>query len=76
MKIIVKLFAFFRKDRFSIKEWETKEGTKVEDIMAELSITKEEMEIGIILVNGLYGTFQTVLKEGDVLALFPPAAGG
>ncbi|MEL7564872.1 MAG: MoaD/ThiS family protein [Dehalobacterium sp.] len=76
MKITVKLFAFLRKGRFSVQQLEVKEGIRVEEIMAELSITKEEMKIGIILVNGLHGTFQTVLYEGDVLSLFPPAAGG
>ncbi|HHT64284.1 MAG TPA: MoaD/ThiS family protein, partial [Clostridia bacterium] len=48
----------------------------VEEIMSNLSITKEEMKIGIMLVNGRHSTFQTVLHEGDVLSLFPPAAGG
>jgi len=76
MKITVKLFAFLRKGRFSVQELEVKEGIMVEEIMAELSITKEEMEIGIVFVNGLQAKFQTMLHEGDVLSLFPPAAGG
>ncbi|MGI6685898.1 MAG: MoaD/ThiS family protein [Bacillota bacterium] len=76
MKITVKLFAFLRKGRFSIKELDIAEGTTVEEVMSDLSITKEEMKIGIILINGLHGTFDTVLHEGDLLSLFPPAAGG
>jgi molybdopterin converting factor small subunit len=76
MKITVKLFAFLRKGRFAVQEFDVKEGTTVEEIMSNLSITKEEMKIGIILVNGRHSTFQTVLHEGDVLSLFPPAAGG
>lgn len=76
MKITVKLFAFLRQGRFAVKELDVAEGTKVEEIMARFSITKEEMEIGIIMINGLHGTFQSELHEGDVLSLFPPAAGG
>lgn len=76
MKITVKLFAFLRQGRFSVKEMEFSAGSTVQDVLDSLSITREEMKIGIIFVNGLQGSFETVLHEGDVLSLFPPAAGG
>jgi molybdopterin converting factor small subunit len=30
----------------------------------------------MILINGLHADEDTTLKEGDLLALFPPLAGG
>jgi molybdopterin converting factor small subunit len=30
----------------------------------------------IILVNGIHGTKGQTLKEGDVVSIFPPVAGG
>jgi molybdopterin converting factor small subunit len=30
----------------------------------------------IILVNGVHGKNDQVLKEGDVVSIFPPVAGG
>lgn len=76
MKITVKLFAFLRQGRFPIKEMDFPEGTTVGNVLEHLSITREEMAIGIIFVNGLHGNFDDVLQSGDTLALFPPAAGG
>lgn len=76
MKITVKLFAFLRQGRFSIKEIDFPAGTTVGDVLNFLAITREEMAIGIIFVNGLHRNFDDPLQEGDTLSLFPPAAGG
>jgi len=76
MKVNVKLFAFLRQDRFTSREMDLPPGTTVGDVMAMLQITREEMAIGIIFVNGHHREFDYPLSEGDTLSMFPPAAGG
>lgn len=36
----------------------------------------EAGEFHLVLINGVHGTFQSQLKDGDRLSLFPPIAGG
>lgn len=76
MKITVKLFAFLRKGRFKIRDCDFPEGFTVGEVLDCLSISRDDMKIGIILINGKHGTFESVLQVGDTLAIFPPAAGG
>jgi len=79
MEIEVKLFATLRdylpqkSDRYSCK-MEVDEGTRVQDVLSRLKIPGEMPKI--ILVNGVHGKKEQVLKEGDVLSVFPPVAGG
>jgi sulfur-carrier protein len=79
MEIEVKLFATLRdylpkgSSRFSCK-MEIDGHTRVQDILAKLKISEEMPKI--ILVNGIHGKKDQVLKEGDVLSIFPPVAGG
>ncbi len=53
---------------------EIEEGTKLKDIFETLSIPREEVKQTFI--NGLKGEDDTILKEGDRVAIFPPVAGG
>lgn len=76
MKITVKLFAFLRQGRFKIREFNFPDGTTVGQVLDSLAISRQEMEIGIIFINGKHADFDTVLKADDVLAVFPPVAGG
>ncbi len=76
MRITVKLFAYLRKGRFKVKELDFPEETDVLQVLNALSINAEQMKIGIVFVNGRHAGFDTVLKEQDVLAIFPPVAGG
>ncbi|MDF2676870.1 MAG: MoaD/ThiS family protein [Bacillota bacterium] len=74
MDIEVKLFAYFRIGRWISKRFSVADGVIVKDILKMLSIN--ENEIGIVLINGTYVNIETPLKNGDILAIFPPAAGG
>lgn len=76
MKITVKLFAFLRQGRFKIRECDFPDGVTVGDVLDSLSITREEMQIGIIFINGKHAEFDSILKPNDTLAIFPPVAGG
>lgn len=43
-------------------------------ILEKLNIQVEE--VAILLINGRDGKVDTLLKDGDVLSLFPPVGGG
>lgn len=74
MTIEVRLFATFRNGREKKQFMDLKEGSTVADILDILSINAEEL--GILLINGRDGDVNSVLKESDVVALFPPVGGG
>ena len=76
MKIVIKLFATLRQGRFKIRESDYPDGTIVGQVLDNLSISRQEMEIGIIFINGKRAEFNTVLTADDTLAVFPPVAGG
>ena len=44
------------------------------DILALMSIPKEE--VSILLINGFHQKPETPVKDGDIVALFPPVGGG
>ncbi len=79
MQIEVKLFATLRdylpkgSDRFSCK-LEVDGRSRIKDIISTLKIPEDIPKI--ILVNGVHGKNDQVLKEGDVVSIFPPVAGG
>lgn len=79
MQVKVKLFATLRdylpKDsdgRSCLMDVD--ETTTIEQIISTFNIPEEIPKI--ILVNGLNGTMEQTLKEGDELSIFPPVAGG
>ncbi|MBA3004995.1 MAG: MoaD/ThiS family protein [Proteobacteria bacterium] len=74
MKVTVKLFAFFRDGRFKVEEREYPEPTAVSEVIVGLGINLDE--IGITMINSRHCQFETLLKEGDNLAIFPVIGGG
>lgn len=74
MEVEVKLFASFRNGRWKGKRLSFAYEVSIKDILKILNIN--ESELGIILVNGSYSKIDTILKNNDVLAIFPPVAGG
>jgi len=79
MEIEVKLFATLRdylpkgSGRFSCKV-EIDDHTHIQDILTKLHLPEEIPKI--ILINGVHGKKEQILKEGDVVSIFPPVAGG
>ena len=53
---------------------ELPEGATVGELLARLAIPAEMA--ALLLVNGTHQPPATVLKDGEVLAIFPPLAGG
>ncbi len=79
VEIEVKLFATLRdylpkgSGRFSCTLKIDGDG-RVKDVLDMLKIPEEIPKI--ILVNGIHGKADQLLKEGDVVSIFPPVAGG
>jgi sulfur-carrier protein len=51
-----------------------REGATVREIMLQLGIPQEHPNV--LLVNGKQANPDTILKDGETLAVFPPLAGG
>ncbi|OAA82943.1 MoaD/ThiS family protein [Clostridium ljungdahlii] len=74
MKVEVRLFAYFRKDRDKKLFLEFEEPVTPADIFKKINIKEEE--VAILLINGRDGKANTELNDNDVLSLFPPVGGG
>ena len=74
MRLTVKLFAYFRDNRFKQKLADYPEGTTVEDIIRSLGIKPDE--VGVTMINSRHCSLQQVPAEGDQLAIFPMIGGG
>ncbi|UCF08429.1 MAG: molybdopterin converting factor subunit 1 [Thermoplasmata archaeon] len=81
MRIKVKFFAAYR-EAVGIAEADV-DITESSDVSSLLEVVKKDypaigalIEPLIVSVNKEYASFDTVLKEGDEVALLPPVAGG
>ena len=74
MQLTVKLFAYFRDNRFKQKQADYPEGTTVEDIIRSLGIKPDE--VGVTMINSRHCDLRQVPAEGDQLAIFPMIGGG
>lgn len=75
INITVKLFAQYREGRFKVAQRSYKDGTKAKDVIDELGVAKD-LPLGVLMVNSKHESEEYVLKEGDILALFPKVGGG
>ncbi len=74
MQLTVKLFAYFRDNRFKRQVLEFSDGATVEDIIRSLDI--DIKEVGVIMINSRHCTLGQIPEEGDQLAIFPAIGGG
>lgn len=74
MKIEVRLFAYFRNGREKIQVLDVDNKTTILEILNMLNINEDE--VALLLLNGFDGPIDRELKDGDILALFPPVGGG
>ena len=74
MKITVKLFAYFRDNRFLTQEQDLPQGTTVQDIIAALAIDPDE--VGVTMINSRHCKLKQAVEEGDQVAIFPKIGGG
>lgn len=74
MQIKVRLFATLREGRGKELMMDLDNGTTPQMIIDKLEIKRED--VAILLVNGMDGTFEQQLKDGDTVSIFPPVGGG
>ncbi len=78
MKIHIKLYATLALDTPKIGPEtdfiEIQEGLSIGEILDWLGLSRESPKI--IFVNGVHANMDTIPKEGDRVAVFPPIAGG
>ncbi|WP_456385803.1 MoaD/ThiS family protein [Desulfolithobacter sp.] len=72
--IKVKLFAYFREGRFKEAAFRYEEGTTPGRIVTQLGIDPDD--VGVIMVNNRQAGMNTVLNDGDTVAIFPKIGGG
>ena len=74
MRLTVKLFAYFRDNRFKQQVMDYPEGTTVETIIGSLGIPIDE--VGVTMINSRPCELTRVPVEGDQVAIFPAIGGG
>ena len=72
--IEVRLFATLRKDRGKILNLDATQFSTGTQILEYLHIPAEE--VAIFLINGFHSAPENAVKDGDILAIFPPVGGG
>ena len=72
--IEVRVFATLRQGREKITMISSEGITCVGDILDFMDIPREE--VSILLINGFHQKPETQVKDGDIVALFPPVGGG
>ena len=72
--IEVRLFATLREGRGKILQLDPAKISVAGDIVTQLEIPAEE--VAILLINGFHQNPETPVKDGDIVAIFPPVGGG
>ncbi len=72
--IEVRLFATLRDGRGKILELSADTVSSAADVLNTLASPAEE--VAILLINGFHSTPDAPVKDGDIVALFPPVGGG
>ena len=74
MKIELKLFVSLVKYGKELQTVDLPDGATVSDVLDKFNIPENIPKLRI--VNSVHVSPDYILKDGDVLALFPPIAGG
>lgn len=74
VQVTVKLFATLRNNREKEMTMDLGPNATPKDIIEHLNIAQEEA--AIIMINGRCAKFDTVLKDHDIVSIFPPVGGG
>ena len=72
--IEVRVFATLRQGRDKVTMLPPEGITTAADILSRLNIPAEE--VSILLINGFHQKPESPVKDGDIVALFPPVGGG
>ncbi|MDP3386564.1 MAG: MoaD/ThiS family protein [Eubacteriales bacterium] len=74
INIEIRYFATLRRNGLKKEVLSFEEGISVSKVLSEILI--EEKDVAILLVNGIKVSFDKLLKDGDIVSLFPPVGGG
>jgi molybdopterin synthase sulfur carrier subunit len=74
MRVTVRLYADLREGHAAEESMELQPSTAVSGMMKELKVP--ESVVTLIFINGRHASPDTLLNEGDIVALFPPIGGG
>jgi molybdopterin synthase sulfur carrier subunit len=74
LRITVRLYATLREGHAPEESVELPPGMAVSGMMKELKVP--ESVVTLIFINGRHASPDTLLNEGDIVALFPPIGGG
>ncbi len=74
MRVTVRLYANLREGHKPEEEVETPPGATVAALMGMLGVP--ESAVTLVFVNGVHASPDSVLRQGDRVALFPPVGGG
>ena len=72
--IEIRLFATLRDGRDKIIKLDLNSFTVAGDVLKHLPICPED--VAIYLINGRHSNLDAPIKDGDVIAIFPPIGGG
>ncbi len=72
--IEVRVFATLRQGRQKVTMLSPEDIHCAGDILEKLNIPGEE--VSILLINGFHQRPDTPVRDGDIVALFPPVGGG
>lgn len=72
--IEVRVFATLRQGRDKVTMLEPQGIRCAADVLEKMNIPAGE--VSILLVNGFHQTPESAVKDGDIVALFPPVGGG
>lgn len=72
--IEVRLFATLRNNRGKIINLDSAEYATGMQVLEHFQISREE--VSIFLINGSHSNPESPIKDGDILAIFPPVGGG
>ncbi len=74
MEVEVRYFATFRKNGVKKEVIPFEKSISVKELLTKVDIQEED--VAILLVNGIKVDSETILKDKDVVSLFPPVGGG
>ena len=72
--IEVRVFATLRQGRDKVTMLPPESFSTAGDIIRHMDIPPEE--VSILLINGFHKKPEDAVKDGDIIALFPPVGGG
>ena len=75
INVEIKLFAQYREGRFKSKIKAYSGQIDIKKIVTQLGLDKQS-PIGVLMVNSRHVDEDYILKDGDIVALFPKIGGG